>query len=204
MQKNPYLGKFIVFEGLDGSGKSTQAEMLFSYLKQKGQKVHLTSEPTRYLIGGLIKSWVTHDWKSTPECLQLLFAADRAHHLDKEIIPLLKREITVISDRYFLSSLAFGALEVKDGDWLFDINKKFILPDLIIILKVRPRTCIRRMAKEKFSLTLFEKEKKLKKVWQNYQKIAKKFKNTYIIEGEDSMEGVFSQIKALLNYKLKP
>ena len=101
MLKNPYSGKLIVFEGLDGSGKSTQAELLFSFLKSKGKKVHLTSEPTRYLIGGLIKSWVTHDWQSTPECLQLLFAADRAHHLDKEIIPLLKKGITVISDRYF-------------------------------------------------------------------------------------------------------
>jgi len=159
MQKNSYLGNFIVFEGLDGSGKSTQAELLLSYLKKKGKKAHLTSEPTRYLIGGLIKSFVTHDWKSTPECLQLLFAADRAHHLNKEIIPLLKKGVIVISDRYFLSSLAFGALEVKDGDWLFDINKKFILPDLTIILKVKPKTCVQRMAKEKFSLTLFEKEK---------------------------------------------
>ena len=159
MQKNSYRGKLIVFEGLDGSGKSIQAELLLSYLKKNGKKAHLTSEPTRYLIGGLIKSFVTHDWKSTPECLQLLFAADRAHHLYKEIIPLLKKGVTVISDRYFFSSLAFGALEIKDGDWLFDINKKFILPDLTIILKVRPKACVQRMAKEKFSLTLFEKEK---------------------------------------------
>jgi dTMP kinase len=202
MKKNPYPGKFIVFEGLDGSGKSTQAELLLSYLKKK-RKVHLTSEPTRYLIGGLIKSFVTGDWKSTPECLQLLFAADRAHHLDKEIIPLLKKGVTVISDRYFLSSLAFGGLEIKDSDWLLKINEKFILPDLTIILKVNPQTCIRRMAGERFSLSLFEKEKKLKKVWQNYQKLAKRFKNVYIIDGEPPSEKVAQKVIKIVTAKLR-
>jgi len=202
MIKNPYKGRFIVFEGLDGSGKSTQADLLLSYLKKNKKKAHLTSEPTRYLIGGLIKSFVTHDWKSTPECLQLLFAADRAHHLDKEIIPFLKKGITVISDRYFLSSLAFGALEIDDGDWLADINQKFIFPDLTIILKVRPRSCIRRMAGERFSLSLFEKEKKLRKVWRNYQHLQKRFKNVYIVQGEGPVEEIFSRVKALLHTKL--
>lgn len=202
MKKNPYPGKLIVLEGLDGSGKSTQAELLLSYLKKKKRKAHITSEPTRYLIGGLIKSFVTHDWESTPECLQLLFAADRAHHLDKEIIPLLKKRAIVIADRYFLSSLAFGALEVKDGDWLYKINEKFILPDLTIILKVKPRRCIQRMAKERFSLSLFEKEKKLKKIWKNYQNLSKRFRNVYIVDGEDSPKEVSSRIAALLHSKL--
>ena len=202
MKKNPYRGKFIVFDGLDGSGKSTQAELLADYLKKKKKKVHLTSEPTRYLIGGLIKSFVTGDWKSTSECLQLLFAADRAHHLEKEIIPLLKKGITVISDRYFFSSLAFGSLDIKDGDWLFHINEKFIMPDLTIILEVKARTCIRRMAGERFSLSLFEKEKKLKKVWRNFQGLQKRFKNVYIVDGEGTVEGIHSAVKALLENKL--
>lgn len=202
MKKNHYPGQFIAFEGLDGSGKSTQAELLLSYLRERKRKVHLTSEPTRYLIGGLIKSFITHDWNSTPECLQLLFAADRAHHLNKEIMPLLKKGVTVISDRYFLSSLAFGSLEVKDRDWLFGINKIFILPDLTFILKVRPEVCVQRMAKERLSFSLFEKEKKLEKIWRNYQNLPKKFKNVYIIKGEGPVEEVFSEVKALLHSKL--
>ena len=60
---------------------------------------HLTKEPTNNLIGGLIRGQLTHNWKSTPECLQLLFAADRAHHLDKEIIPLLEKGIPSLGDR---------------------------------------------------------------------------------------------------------
>ena len=103
MKKNIYPGKFIVVKGLDGAGTTSQIEFLAQYLKKEKKKVYLTREPTQYLIGGLIKSWLANDWKSTPECLQLLFTADRAYHLDKEIIPLLKKGITVISDRYFFN-----------------------------------------------------------------------------------------------------
>ena len=116
MQK-PYPGKFIVFEGIDGAGKTTQSELLFDFLRQKKQKailehqgVHLTQEPTTNLIGGLIRSQLTHDWKSGPECLQLLFAADRMYHLAKEILPCLQKGMTVISDRYLYSSIAFGTV----------------------------------------------------------------------------------------------
>jgi dTMP kinase len=200
MLKNPYPGKFIVFEGLDGSGKSTQVGLVFDFLKGKDQKVHSTSEPTQYLIGGLIKSWVSNDWKSTPECLQLLFAADRAYHLDKEITPLLKKGVTVICDRYFLSSLAYGDLEIKDLNWLISLNQNFILPDITILLKVSPKICLQRMLKERFFLNLFEKEKKLKKVWQNYEKLTKKYKNIYIVDGEKSIEEISEGVKKILNF----
>jgi len=112
MKRNPYKGKFIVFEGLDGSGTTTQANLLFRYLKKQGKKVYLTGEPTRSLIGGLIEGQISGDWKSTPECLQLLFTADRAHHLEKGIIPLLKKGITVICTRYILSTLAYGSIDM--------------------------------------------------------------------------------------------
>lgn len=201
MKKNPYPGKFMVFEGLDGSGTTTQIELLLEYFKKK-KKVHFTSEPTHYLIGGLIKSWVSHDWQSTPECLQLLFTADRAYHLDKEIIPLLKKGVNVICDRYFLSALAYGSLEIKDKKWLFNLNKNFILPDITFLLKVRPAICIKRMRKERFSLTLFEEKGKLKKIWKNYEKFSREFKNIYIINGEKSIEEVFKEIKKIIKEKL--
>jgi len=195
MESNRYPGKFIVFEGPDGAGTSTQAELLFKYLKEKGQKVHLTKEPTHSLIGGLIESQIAGDWKSSPECLQLLFTADRAYHLEKEIIPLLKRKITVICVRYFLSTLAYGNLEIKDEKWLKEINKKFILPDLTFLLKVSPKICLERISKERFHKELFEKEEKLKKVLKNYLKLAKKFKNVYTINGERPTQEVFQEIK---------
>lgn len=198
MQKNPYAGKFIIFEGVDGSGTTTQANLLFKYLKNKDKKVYLTGEPTSSLIGGLIKSQIAGDWQSSPECLQLLFTADRAYHLEKEIIPLLKKGITVICTRYILSTLSYGNLGIKDEKWLTEINKKFILPDLTFFLKVSPKICIQRIKKERFHKELFEKEEKLKKVFKNYLKFAKKIKDIYIIDGEKSIEEVFKQIKSKL------
>jgi len=203
MIKNQYEGKFIVFEGLDGSGKSTQAELLGKRLKEKLIKVHKTLEPTQYLIGGLIRSFLANDWKSSPDCLQLLFAADRAYHLEKEIFPVLKKKINVVCDRYFFSSLAYGALGC-DLDWLVKTNDNFLLPDLTIILKSDPRICIERMAKERFSVELFEKVGKLEKVWENYQKIVKRFASVAdirVIDGDRPISLIFEEVEKILAEK---
>jgi dTMP kinase len=203
MQKNPYKGKFIVFDSLDGAGNSTQVKLLADYLNKIGKRTHITKEPTSGLIGGLIKSQLTHDWKSSQICLQLLFSADRAYHLEKEIVPLLKKGINVISDRYFFSTMAYGNLEINDLDWLIEINKKFILPDLTFFLKVSPKICIERIKKDRFEITLFEKEKVLEKVWQNYEILAKKFKNVFVIDGEREIEKIAKEIRKIVKETLK-
>jgi dTMP kinase len=199
MIKNPYPGKLIVFDSLDGAGNSTQVKLLADYLNKIGKKTHITKEPTSGLIGGLIKSQLTHDWKSSPECLQLLFSADRAYHLGKEIIPLLKKGINVISDRYFFSTMAYGNLEIKDLNWLIEINKKFLLPDISFFLKVSPKVCVERIKRDRFEITLFEKEEILEKVWENYEILAKKFENVYIINGERSIEETSDEIKKIVH-----
>jgi dTMP kinase len=209
MQKNPYPGKFIAFEGLDGSGSSTQTSLLHNWLNQTSQKfslgrpqAHLTKEPTNNIIGGLIRGQLTSDWKTRPECLQLLFAADRAHHLEKEIIPILKKGLTVISDRYAFSTIAYGASEIQDKDWLVGINKPFILPDLTFFIKVSPKVCLQRIRKNRFHLELFEKEQSLIRVWQTYEELAQQFENSYIIDGEKPIEEVFEEAKNLVRLKL--
>lgn len=202
MRQNPYKGKFIVFDSLDGSGNSSQVKLLADYLNKIGEKTHITKEPTSSLIGGLIKSQLTHDWKSSQICLQLLFSADRAYHLEKEIIPLLKRGINVISDRYFFSTMAYGNLEINDLDWLIEINKKFILPNLTFFLKVSPKICIERIKRNRFEITLFEKEKILARVWKNYEILAKKFKNVFVIDGEKKIKKVHEEILKMVKNKL--
>ena len=209
MEKNTYPGKFIAFEGLDGSGSTTQASKLRSFLNESQEKfvlgkpqAHLTKEPTNNIVGGLIRGQLTGDWKTQPECLQLLFSADRAHHLEKEIIPLLEKGTTVITDRYFLSTVAFGGLEIEDMDWLIEINKPFILPDITFLIKVSPKICLERIKGDRFHIELFEKEDALSKVWQNYEKLAKRFENVYIIDGERPVEEVFEEIKNLVHSKL--
>ncbi|MEK7503732.1 MAG: dTMP kinase [Patescibacteria group bacterium] len=209
MIKNPYQGKFIVFEGLDGSGSTTQASKLREWLNKIGKELvlgrpqaHLTKEPTNNIIGGLIRGQLTGDWKTRPECLQLLFAADRSHHLEKEVIPLLKDGATVISDRYFFSTIAFGATEIADKEWLAEINKPFLLPDLTFLIKVSPKVCLQRIKGDRFSVELFEKEESLTKVWQNYEELAEKFADVYIIDGEKSIEEIFGEIKSIIHSKL--
>jgi dTMP kinase len=211
MIKNPYSGKFIVFDGLDGSGISTQAQKLVDFLNLPEQKqkfghtgVHLTKEPTSSLIGGLIRSQLSHEWKSSPECLQLLFSADRAHHLEKEIIPLLERGVIVVCDRYFFSTIAYGSLQIKDEKWLYNLNKKFLFPDLTFFLKVSPKICIERIKKTRYGITLYEKEEVMEKVWKNFEKLAKEFKkkNVYIINGERPVNKVFEDIIKIVKKKL--
>lgn len=198
MQKNKFPGKFIVIEGLDGSGSSTQIFRVADFLKENGKKIHITKEPTNNLIGGLIRGQLSGDWKSSPECLQLLFAADRAHHLEKEIIPLLKKGITVISDRYFFSTVAFGSAEIKDRKWLININDRFIFPDLTILIKVSPEVCVKRMRESRFRVELFEERKKLEKTWKGYEKMAKEFDNIKIIDGEKSIQEISYEILNLM------
>lgn len=189
---------FIVFDGLDGAGKSTQVKLLADYLNQKKKKTHITKEPTSGLIGGLIKSQLTGEWRSSPECLQLLFSADRSYHLEKEIVPLLRKGINVISDRYFFSTMAYGDLEINDLDWLIKINKKFLFPDLTFFLKVLPKVCLERIKRDRFEITLFEEEKRLRKVWKNYEKLAKKFKNIYIIDGGRPIDQIAKDVQKII------
>ncbi|MBI4358969.1 MAG: dTMP kinase [Candidatus Nealsonbacteria bacterium] len=211
MIKNPHPGRFIVFDSLDGSGQSTQAAKLSDFLREPQQKrlfghtgVHLTKEPTPGLVGGLIRGQLSHEWKSGPECLQLLFSADRAHHLEREIIPLLERGVAVICDRYAFSALAYGSLEIKDFNWLLSLQKNFLFPDLTIFLKVPPKICVERMTQSRYELTLFEKEDLLVEVWKNYEKLAKKFKhrNVQIIESRGTAEKTFEKVKKIVRKTL--
>jgi len=209
MIKNNYPGKFIVFDGLDGSGQSTQAGKLVDFLSLPEQKakfghtgVHITKEPTPSLIGGLIRSQLSHEWKSSNECLQLLFSADRAHHLEKEIIPLLERGIIIVCDRYFFSTIAYGSLDIKDRYWLLNLNKNFLYPDMIFLLKVSPKVCIERIEKNRFGISLFEKEEMLTRVWQNFEQLSKEFENVHIINGERPIDKIHQEIVQIVSDKL--
>ena len=189
---------FIVFDSLDGSGQTTQANLLKKFLSQQGLKIHITKEPTSNLIGGLIRGQLSGEWHSNQECLQLLFSADRAHHLEKEIIPLLKKGITVICDRYFFSTIAYGGIDIQDKRWLIEINKKFLLPDIFFFLKVKPQVCIQRIQENRFEVMLFEKKKLLTKVFNNYLQLTKEFSDiAMIVDGEKPPQEVFAQIKKI-------
>ena len=204
MQKNPYPGKFIVFEGIDGAGKSVQAEFLADFLKTAlHHKVHTTSEPTSSLIGGLIRGQLAGDWKTSNECLQLLFSVDRLYHLEKEIIPMLERGITVICDRYFFSTAAYGAVTTEEMQWLLNVNNKVLLPDILFLLTVPARIGLERIHASRHSVNLFDKEEFLEKVGKNYEKLAKQFNDiSIVIDGEQPVEKIAQDIQKVVRQRL--
>ncbi len=190
-------GKFVVFEGLDGSGLSTQSLLLRDWLISKGNNVVVTKEQTDGAMGGLIKSCLKHEWKTSPLALQLLFVADRAHHLAAEIEPALEEGKNVICDRYVFSTLAFGALGV-DMDFLKTINTKFHKPDITFIIDCPPDVCMQRIGKSRFSHTeLFEEKSKFDKIRANYHSLLKYWPNVYLIDGNRPKDVIFAEIRAI-------
>jgi len=187
-------GKFIVFEGLDGAGTTTQCNLLIEYLKEQKHKVFITAEPTENIMGGLIKSRLKRQWKTSPAGLQLLFAADRAHHLSSEIQPMIDKGVIVICDRYRLSSIAFGGIDL-DTKWLEQINSLFPKPDLTIFIDADIDVCIERLKRRTLSLELYEEKKKLKAVRKNYLAAIKTSSNVATIDGDKSVADVFTAVK---------
>lgn len=207
MQKNNFLGKFIVFEGLDGSGQTTQARLLGEYLQSQGVKVVMTKEPTQIIEGRFsssvaqtIRDVLDKKIKMEARPLQEMFAQDRKEHLEEEIIPLLKDGVWVISDRYFFSSFAFGAAHGNDMDFLISLNKDFLMPNYSFLLKVSPKVCMQRVVKRNEGVKFFEVEEKLARTWEKYEEVMRRFPELKVINGERSIDEIHSEIKNLIHF----
>ena len=193
---------FIAFEGLDGSGSSTQSSLLADRLEKTGHAALLTKEPTSDSpIGKMIREILQHKWSASPEGLQLLFTADRAEHLKNTIEPALKNGQVVITDRYLYSTLAYGSMSVN-LDWLKELNRQFRLPDITFLFKVPPKICIQRIAGRGSDFELFEQTEKLALVWENYEKIASEYKNIHIIDATKTIERIAEEVWGLVQEKL--
>lgn len=131
-------GLFIVLDGPDGAGKTTQILALADALRSHGRQVLVTAEPTHGPIGLYIRRHL--DPKTPPEVLAALFTADRCEHLKLEVEPALARGLDVVCDRYIPSSLAY------QGELAADLNRDFRRPDLTVILKLSTATAMTRLA----------------------------------------------------------
>ncbi len=194
-------GKLIAIEGCDGSGLSTQTNMLCEWLRSKGHEVLQTKEPTENFVGKIIRSVLRKEIITDHKTLQLLFCADRAHHLESEIIPALKQGKIVVTDRYIMSTLAFGSLN-EDAGWLKRLNEKFRKPDLTIIVDVPEDVSINRIKKSRPKTELFEETSKLKKIRANYRKLSEEFTNIISVDGTKPPEEVFNLIKSAVESNL--
>lgn len=202
MKQNPYSGLFIDIEGLDGSGASTQVAILKEVLGKEGVKIYITKEPTDNIIGGLIRGALTHVYELSPIALQLLFVADRMHHLDRQVIPILQDGDIIVSDRFLWSTIAFGSVGLS-RNWLLKLHQYCFIPDLTIFLRISPKFALNRIKADRFDFELFEEEKKLQKTQDTYEWLAKKFpKQIVTIDASQSVNKVAAEI--LRHIKAQP
>lgn len=170
-------GCFITFEGIDGSGKTIQVTLLKEKLKKLDYEVTVTKEPTDSgPIGKAIQEVLLKEENVTNEALALLFAADRADHTRKTIIPSLRKNEIVISDRYVHSSLAYQSRGSSSLslDWLKSINNYSIQPNLIFYIDVPPEVGLRRLKegqKRVVDDSYFESLEKQSRIRDAYHKI---------------------------------
>lgn len=202
-------GRFIVIEGLDGAGSTTQAAILNRWFLDRGLPVRLTWEPTDGPIGATLRLILTGRIVNLPRegmasppgeaVLALLFAADRLDHLENNVMPCLKSGVNVISDRYYLSSLAYQTLDDRlDLDWVRRVNSLCRRPDLTVFIDVGPEECHRRMVAQGRHLELYEEISKLTRVRENYLSImdllAREGETIEIVDGTPPVDEVAAQI----------
>lgn len=188
---------FIVLEGIDGCGKSTQAKLIGRWLRQeKKKKVLLTAEPTKNRIGVLIRRILSGKEKASPEALALLFTADRFQHLKDEVNLALAKGKIVICERYYYSTIAYQSAQGLDWGWLLSLNKFARKPDLTILIDVNPNDSAKRTS----TAEIFENSSFLKKVRRNYLK----FRNELcVVDGNRGKEEVFEDIKNIISRRIR-
>ena len=204
-------GNFIAFEGIDGSGKSTQISLLTERLKNEGIYCYTTMEPTSSPIGSLIHQIMTGRVKTDNRVIAGLFVADRLDHLLNEVDGILSKineGTTVITDRYYFSSYAYHSVDMP-MEWVIKANEQssmILRPTITIFIDVNPDVAIERIAKNRFHQELFEKKSRLVKVRENYLKafeVLEKEEKYVIIDGNQSPEKiaemVWSSVKEYFN-----
>ncbi len=187
---------FIAFEGIDGSGKSTQVKMLSEKLIEAGHKVYTTFEPTDSPIGVMIRNIFSHKMEADHRVIAGLFVADRLDHLlnkSNGILKKLEEGYTVITDRYYFSSYAYHGTHM-DMDWVIEANSlsaDLLRPDLNIFIDVAPEISMQRINKGRSSVELYETLDNLIQVKQKYFEAMEKLKTKeyiYITDGNRSPE----------------
>lgn len=195
-------GNFIVFEGIDGSGKSTQIQLLADRLRQRDISYYMTMEPTYSPIGSVVHQILAGRVKTDNRVLAALCAADRLDHLLNEtdgIAGKVSDGYTVLSDRYYFSSYAYQGVDMS-MDWIIHTNEQssaILKPTVHIFIDIDADTAMERITKNRFHQELFEKKSRLQKVRENYLEAFEKLKTSetvLIVDGKKSVEEISEQI----------
>ncbi|MEA1924755.1 MAG: dTMP kinase [Candidatus Altiarchaeota archaeon] len=181
---------FIVVEGLDGCGKTTQCKAIREWLIREGEKTLLTGEPSSNRIGMFLREVLIGSQKTDPKTLTLLFTADRYWHLDNEVKPALDDGKIVVMERYVNSTIAYQSAQKVDGGWIRELNRFAIKPDLTIFMDIKPEISAQRAD----SGEIFENREFQEKVYHQYMKLD----DMVLVDANQTQDQVFNEIKAVI------
>jgi dTMP kinase len=185
-------GRFVVIEGIDGAGTTTQVALLCERLKRGPRPVKATREPSDGPVGTLARQVLTGrivlpggrapGWAT----MALLFAADRMDHVESDIQPFLAKGGVVVSDRYDASSLAYQSVSSGRGgtatvEWIRSINKYALRPDLTIVLEVAPEIGAARREARGEAAQLYEQNEVQQALAAFYRELAKHMPNDRVV-----------------------
>jgi dTMP kinase len=192
-------GAFIVIEGLDGSGKSTQAKLLARALRQTHSAV-FTAEPSRGKIGRFIRSKILYGERRVSTAVEaLLFAADRIDHVQNEVMAAVSDGKIVVSDRYLYSSLAYQGSAGLSLDWIQTINAHALKPDLALFIDVNPETVLKRLKRKKSVMEILETQQKVREIYLKYVANGELVK----VNGEQTKRDVAKEVLTVVTEFLK-
>lgn len=195
-------GILIVFEGIDGSGKSTQAEILMKTLHSKGFDVVYFQEPSKGKWGRKIKRKALHPDSLSPQEELDLFQKDRKENVEKNLKPALERKRVVILDRYYYSTIAYQGAKGIDEKLIKRMNEEFIIkPDLVFILDIDPQKGLERIENRKKKDRLFEREEYLVKVREIFKSFIEK--NFIHIDALKSKVEISKEIEEIVLRKME-
>ena len=166
-------GRFIVFEGIDGAGKTTQIELLAARLQKAGRRIYRTAEPTESVTGGLLRDALAGVSQRTACEMAALFTIDRVFHNVNPvngIEKMLADGIDVICDRYYYSSLAYQGSETDPG-WVRDMNincPEIRRPDICVFLYLTPAQSMERINRNRVTHESYENEERLERVRRQF------------------------------------
>lgn len=193
---------FIVIEGLDGAGKTTQIDLLRDQLQARGEACHLTAEPTTLPTGKFLRSVLRQEITADPRTVAALFAADRIEHLfhpEAGILQYLEKGYHVIASRYYFSSLAYQSIDT-DPAWIASLNMlaRHTLPaDLTIFLDLDPEVSMQRIRERGETPELFETRERLTRVREGFHMAFQHFgegENIHIIDATANPADIADQI----------
>ena len=199
-------GRFIVFEGIDGAGKTTQIRLLEKALQARGRRVFCTAEPTESVSGGMLRDALSGVHKRTPCELAALFTLDRIFHNVNPVSgieKMLSDGYDVICDRYYYSTLAYQGYET-DGDWVRSMNllcPEIRRPDLCIFLDLTVEESMARIEKNRATTEIYETHERLEAVRSRFMRVLEELQATetiHVVNAADSIEAVHARILELI------